>query len=114
MLIKITKGTYGHWDGKMVVAKTTKDEPFELDDEKAKRLVDLGVAIYAEEKMEEEDVEEQTLEDMTVAQLKKLADDRGITYERTVRKAELIAMIEEQMEETEDEAPAFDAAEAVV
>lgn len=113
MLIKITKGTYGHWDGKMVVAKTAKDEPFELDDEKAKRLVDLGVAIYAEEKMEE-DVEEQTLEDMTVAQLKKLADDRGITYERTVRKAELIAMIEEQIEETEDEAPAFDAAEAVV
>lgn len=47
MLIKIIKGTYGHRDGKKIVAKTAKDDPFEVSAEKAERLIRLQVAVKA-------------------------------------------------------------------
>ena len=46
--VKIVRGTYGHWNGKAVVAKNSDSEPFELDEKKAQRIVDLGVAQYVQ------------------------------------------------------------------
>ena len=66
--IKIISGTYGkletqEWkdeDGNAkattkIMPKTSKDDAFELDPEEAKRLVGLGVAVYADGDAEEED-----------------------------------------------------------
>ncbi len=44
MLIKIVRGNYGHVVGKSVHTKTPKDEPFEVDQKEAERLVRLGIA----------------------------------------------------------------------
>lgn len=47
-MIRITKGVYGHWDGKFVVPKTSADEPFTLSAKEEARLVKLGVASYVD------------------------------------------------------------------
>ena len=54
MLIKIISGTYGYMPmlpngqrSSYVVSVTRQSPPFEIDDEEAKRLVELGVAEYA-------------------------------------------------------------------
>lgn len=44
ILVKITKGTYGHIVGNTVARKTANDAPFFLDEDKAERLFGLGVA----------------------------------------------------------------------
>ncbi len=123
--VKIVRGTYGHWNGKAVVAKNSDSEPFELDEKKAQRIVDLGVAQYVqkekalkaegqpaevESKIMEPDISE--LEKMTVMELKKIAGEYGIPYEKTSKKAELIQAI--QSAAIPAEAPVFDATEAVI
>ena len=52
MLIKIINGTYGYKapGSKHIDPKSAGDPPFEVDDAKAKRLVDLGVAVYITDK----------------------------------------------------------------
>lgn len=122
-LVKIIKGTYGHWDGKTVVAKNADSEPFDLDEKKAQRIIGLGVAQYVQEKtttaMKEQSAEEESeiiepdvseLEKLTVMELKKIAGEYGIAYEKTSKKAELIQAIQR----VAVEAPVFDAAEAVI
>lgn len=49
-LIKITNGTYGHRPGgsEFTKTKTANDEPFEVADAEAERLVAMKVAAYAE------------------------------------------------------------------
>ena len=44
MRIKITSGIYGLNEGGRVKPKTSYDEPFEVDDAEAERLIALGVA----------------------------------------------------------------------
>jgi len=121
-LVKIVRGTYGHWDGKAVVAKNAASDPFELDETKAKRIVDLGVAQYVQEaekefqsaEVESECIEPEVseLEKLTVMELKKIAGEYGIPHEKTSKKAELIQAI--QNATMPAEAPAFDAVEAVI
>jgi len=56
-LIRIIKGVYGYKNGATTIPKTPKDKPFEIDDEKAKRLISLGVAeLVTETKTEAEPV----------------------------------------------------------
>lgn len=43
-LIKITRGSYGLYENNTVVAKTSKDEPFEVSSSEAERLLKLEVA----------------------------------------------------------------------
>lgn len=43
-LIKITRGSYGLYENNAVVAKTSKDEPFEVSSSEAERLLKLEVA----------------------------------------------------------------------
>lgn len=44
MLIHITNGIYGHYEGEWLKPKSRSDPPFEVDDAEAERLVALGVA----------------------------------------------------------------------
>lgn len=88
-----------------------KGDALELEDAKAERLVELGVAEYTDEEVEEvveaEDVEqddtqvdEKSLDEMTVDELKKIAKDRVIEVEGTgakgaVTKVDLIEALAE-------------------
>ena len=57
-MIRIIRGVYGFVDKDGVVRpKTSKDEPFETDDDKEARLVKQGVAEYVSEEPEEADEE---------------------------------------------------------
>lgn len=48
-MIKIIQGVYGYNNGKSIIPKTVKDEPFSDDKEVEKRLVESGIAIYVTE-----------------------------------------------------------------
>ena len=47
-MIKIISGVYGYDTGTTVIGKSTEDEPFLLEKEKAQRIIDLGVAVAVE------------------------------------------------------------------
>lgn len=136
ILVKIVKGVYGFDTGKTVVGKSAKDEPFFLDEDKARRLFDLGVAepvcddaypnsyVYAVEEdveMDEgvdeihtEDMEELNLAEMTLEELKEFAEPYGLKYKVGTKKADFIEQIREALEEkAHEEPPSFDASEAV-
>lgn len=136
ILVKIVKGVYGFDTGKTVVGKSPKDAPFLLDEDKARRLFDLGVAepvcddaypdsyVYAveedaeiDEGMDEihtEDMEELNLAEMTLEELKEFAEPYGLKYKVGTKKADFIQQIREALEEgASEELPSFDASEAV-
>ena len=136
ILVKIVKGVYGFDTGKTVVGKSAKDAPFLLDEDKARRLFDLGVAepvcddaypdshVYAVEEdaeMDEEvdeirteDMEELNLTEMTLEELKEFAEPYGLKYKVGTKKADFIQQIREALEEgASEEPPSFDASEAV-
>lgn len=136
ILVKIVKGVYGFDTGKTVVGKSPKDEPFLLDEDRARRLFDLGVAepvcddaypnsyVYAVEEDAEidegmneiptEDMEELNLAEMTLEELKEFAEPYGLKYKVGTKKADFIQQIREALEEgASEEPPSFDASEAV-
>lgn len=112
-MIKIISGIYGMKKGRMVVPVTEKDGPIEIDPEREKELVEAGIAKYVETEKQEEAETEEELKDKKVDELKAIADEMGIEYPDRVKKAELIALIEDGEAETDEEAPSFDPAEAV-
>lgn len=136
ILVKIVKGVYGFDTGKTVVGKSTKDAPFLLDEDKARRLIGLGVAepvcddaysdshVYAVEEDAEadegvdeipsEDMEELNLAEMTLEELKEFAEPYGLKYKVGTKKADFIQQIRDALEEeAHEEPPSFDASEAV-
>ncbi|MBS5140250.1 MAG: hypothetical protein ACLU41_00920 [Anaerotignum lactatifermentans] len=136
ILVKIVKGVYGFDTGKTVVGKSEKDAPFLLDEDKARRLFDLGVAepvcddaypdsfVYAVEEDAEadegvdeiptEDMEELNLAEMKLEELKEFAEPYGLKYKVGTKKADFIQQIREALEEkAHEEPPSFDASEAV-
>ena len=57
-MIRIIRGVYGFVDKDgVVIPKTSKDGPFETDDDKEARLVKQGVAEYVSDEPEEADEE---------------------------------------------------------
>lgn len=137
-MIKIIQGTYGYLDENGVVKpKTEKDRPFSLTKEQEARLVRLGVAEYVNgstdvpEQEPDQDPETghldpEQLGELTNAQLKEMAEQMGIDTKKLTTKAKLIEAItavevipgpaEDGVEDPEDDgeqAPTFDAAEAV-
>lgn len=137
-MIKIIKGTYGYMDKNGIVKpKTEKDGPFELTKEQEARLVRLGVAEYVNGSTNvpdhEPDQDEETghldpeqLGELTNAQLKEIAEKMGIDTKKLTTKAKLIEAItaveiipgpaedeEEDPEDDGEQAPTFDATEAV-
>lgn len=136
-MIKMISGTFGYWDGVKVVPKTNKDAPFSAGAECEARLVRLGIAEYvggaskpAEELPELPDGVEAIPEydvNMKADELRKIAKLMGLTFAVGTTKAEMVAQmdafLDEHMEDAEDDvdmppediddAPAFDATEAV-
>ena len=117
--IKMLIGGYGLAEKSGRIAlKTADDDPFNVSDAEAKRLVEAGrkapkkeepkVEIPEEvptEEPETEETEEQEseeaavvdemdIESMTLAQLQDLADDLGVEYKKRDKKDDLIAKIE--------------------
>ena len=123
--IKMLIGGYGLAEKSGRIAlKTADDDPFNVSDAEAKRLVEAGRAEYVgkapkkeepkveipeevpteepetEETEEQESeeaavVDEMDIESMTLAQLQALADDLGVEYKKRDKKEDLIAKIEE-------------------
>jgi hypothetical protein len=116
MLIKIIKGTYGHQlpvvpgGKKTIVAKTSKDEPFEVSDAQAQRLIRLEVAVAYGEVQEEEGKETEAfvlptaaeLEKMTRKQLEQLALELELVVPDKANKETIKELIEEFLDLTGD------------
>ena len=122
--IKMLIGGYGLAEKSGRIAlKTADDDPFNVSDAEAKRMVEAGRAEYVgkapkkeepkveipeevpteepetEETEEQESeeaavVDEMDIESMTLAQLQDLADDLGVEYKKRDKKDDLIAKIE--------------------
>lgn len=92
-MIKIINGVYGYRQGHSVIPKTSKDEPFSLDEKEEKRLVNLGVAEFTDEVAEalEEVAKETPVDD----QDEKVIDEDGKEDVKKLDKAELIARYKE-------------------
>lgn len=91
--IKIVLGTYGYMkNGVPPVESIDKDsEPIEVADTEAERLVNLGVAAYASEKLIAGHLDAGQFADCSMKELQKLAKDMGLKANGS--KEELIARI---------------------
>ncbi len=95
-MIKIIQGVYGYRQGHSVIPKTSKDEPFSLDEKEEKRLVNLGVAEFTDEvaeKAHEEVVKEETPADNQDEKV--IDEDKKEDVKEELDKAELIARYKE-------------------
>lgn len=139
ILVKIVKGVYGFDTGTTVIGKSANDEPFFLDEDKARRLLDLGVAelvcdaeypdspVYGvgddettegAETENGEELEEIILDEMTLEELKEFAEPYGVKYKVGTKKAVFIEQIKAALQEAAEtengeEPPSFDATQAV-
>lgn len=96
MLIQIIGGTYGYRVGRSIIPKTPKDEPFEVADEQAERLIRLKVArpvSDSEELPAEEDACPDDIENMKREELLELAADLEIAIPEKAKKKEIILLI---------------------
>lgn len=132
-MIKIISGVYGYLDKNgCVKPKTEKDGPFSLTKEQEARLVGLGVAEYVGKPSvdnADDDIDraaaEPSLEEMTAKELREVGKQYGLTFKVGMSKAEMVdALKAEWPQDAEDEtdeeadddgedAPSFDATEAV-
>lgn len=131
-MIKIVKGTYGYVDSNGTVKpKTAADAPFELTEAQEARLVNKGVAVYVDggrTALPEGVVGVTWNVDMKADQLRAIAKDMGLTFPVGTTKAAMVEAMDKHMSEVEaaaeatgeeypvgddEDAPAFDAAEAV-
>lgn len=108
-MIKMTRGTYGYWDGTILVPKNKKSEPFSLSFEKEKRLVDRGVAEYVgepptnenqnEDGQNEDDEILEYDENTKLPDLKEIASKYNIDTSKMRKKEDVIKAIEEALAE---------------
>ena len=120
-MIKIINGVFGYNNGKSIIPKTSKDEPFSCDKATEKRLVALGVAEYVDgAEAEEVDEAEISREDL-IAQFKAF----GLKGNPNTMKTETLkAKVEEAAKanepeaeevevEVDEDAPSFDEVDGV-
>lgn len=117
-MIKIIKGVFGYNNGKAVIPKTSKDEPFSCDAKVEKRLVALGIAKYVTETEAEaavEPVAEAEVKEPTREELIAMFKEMGLKGNPSSMKTETLkAKIAEAAELVEDEdAPDFDDVDGV-
>ena len=126
--IKITVGVFGWNRGKTYELVKAGDPPIEVEDALATRLVGKGVAEYVTPPAE---VETPDLPDLpegvvgipeystrnTVKELQAIAELCGITFEEGMTKAQMVEALDQHIAdnlvEGDEDAPTFDAAEAV-
>lgn len=141
-MIKIICGVYGHKVGGRVVPMTKNSEPFELTPEQEARLVARGVAAYVDEPPTPENgggqlpdgvggVPEYSAE-TSAKELREIGKSLGLTFKVGMSKAEMVAALDKHTEEnsvdgydledtdadegedTDEDAPDFNAADALV
>jgi len=121
-MIQMKSGVYGGKDG----MKRPEDGPFHLSEQEEARLVDRGVAEYvlAQEGTsaffdvippEESEDETKPLEEMSGPELRKLGAEYGLTFKGNASKSSMMEAIRDAwtQEVPDEDAPTFDAAEAV-
>lgn len=120
-MIKITKGVV-LWKNGIVRAG---DQPVEVDEAQARRLVEQkGVAEYATSFSDiHPDVERAAAEPagkayhigMTAKELREIGEEYGLTFKQGMSKADMVSKLDELFAglEPAEDAPTFDAAEAV-
>ncbi len=96
--IQITRGVCGisytdEYGGKRHTTKRKEDGPFEYEDEKADRLVTLGVAEYVFD--EGEKTAAPKLSELKVKELIKRAEELGVDVSKCKKKDEYLAAIAE-------------------
>lgn len=96
-MIKVIRGTYGYVTKNGVEAMTKASAPFALSKKREEELVKAGVAVYVEEA-----AQPKAYENMKMAELRRLAAERGIDAGTIKSKKELIALLENQAEETDE------------
>ncbi|MDO5574431.1 MAG: Rho termination factor N-terminal domain-containing protein [bacterium] len=134
MLIKMVSGTYGLRINGIVKGMTPDDDPFELEDNRARQLIATKNAIEvishendiakAESDTEDIEVEEQDSSDTaevesgteelssyTMDELKTIAKDIGVQIPRNVKKSDLINLIKEADQDEGEEPPILEAAD---
>ena len=123
--IKITAGVFGWNHGSYEVVKAGAP-PSDVDDVLAQRLVTRGVAAYVTPSVVAEtpdlpgdavDIPEYSTRN-TVKELQAIAAQYGITFEEGTTKAQMVEILDNHIEESSveadtDDAPTFDAVEAV-
>lgn len=124
-MIKIVNGVFGYRNGKTIIPKTSKDEPFECDKATEQRLVAQGVAVYVNAPKADET--EELDKDALIARYKELglggnpASWRAETILKKIEEAEAKAAEETEADETEvegegetdEDAPTFDEVDGV-
>lgn len=147
--VRIICGTYGHQpEGSKIVKAVVRGETVDLPDDKAERLVKLGVAEYVNEpataqngeyvpdgtpigfdemppedfgEVESED-EAETMEEiidlatLSAKELRTIGTEYGLTFKANAKKTDMIEAItaaQAQLANDAEDAPTFDAAEAV-
>lgn len=98
-MIKIIKGTYGHLVNGVVEAKNKNSEPFTLPEEREAELIAAGVAVKVEEP-----AQESPYADMKMAELRKVAAEKGVEIGAAKTKKEVIAKLEAAEKTPEPEA----------
>ena len=118
-MIKIISGTYGHLIGGRVRPKTVASDPFSLTPAEEARLVDRGIAVYVNEVPAELDasigldsVPEYSTRN-TVKELQAIGEQFGITFEEGMTKAQMVEILNQYTAGEDEDAPTFDATEAV-
>ena len=129
-MIRMISGTFGLLVDGIVVAKTKASEPFEASEEQEARLVKLGMAEYVNAPVPAEDAPEELPElpedvvgipeynvDMKADELREIAAMMGLEFPANTKKQSMVdamdKFLEENMVEPDEDAPVFDAAEAV-
>lgn len=133
--IKIIAGVYGYFDGVTVKAKTPKDKPFELNDQRAAELVSAGVAAYVDAPaVAEKHVDGSELQElldsvpglevvpeynvnMKAAELREIAKGLGLEFPQGTTKKEMVAAMDKHIEENtvddDTEIPGLDLDEVI-
>ena len=86
-MIKMIKGTYGRVVNGEVEAMTPRSGPFKLSEKREAELVAAGVAVKVEEPVSE-------YADMKMAELRDLAEERGVDVTGARRKQDIIEALE--------------------
>lgn len=97
-MVKIVRGTYGHYDGKKVIPITEKSGPQSFSKEVEARLVKKGVAVYVSDAeisaAKEKEQQPEYNKGMKLAELKEIAEAYGVDASKARSKDEVITMIE--------------------
>ena len=130
-MIKMIRGVFGLPVNGIVVAKDKNSEPFSASEEQEKRLVARGFAEYVDGVdtsapigFDETPPEGDALDEMKYNDLRAFGKEHGLTFKAGTSKTDMISAIREALAgvetppegddlDDEEEAPEFDALEAV-